>query len=242
MNVVATLTHAQYSVLVTCIFLNKTRAEQAERHLRAFLRRYPTAESVREAEPEDIRDTYFAKLGLFRRAWWIVKLANQLISDPPQPYAYRKKSGKDAGYACEVAHLAGVGVYGSDAWRLFCKERFYANHGFTVSNEWKRVKTTDKALQTYIYRRRRQEMADQAANEITSRLSGLRLSKGKSADKKGTWIGNGEYTMFVPQKFIEKAKGCTAMSYEGELKLKCSPRQAAIHRIEPRNDAGCYLT
>lgn len=223
MNVAATLTHAQYSVLVTCIFLNKTKAEQAERHLHAFLQRYPTPESVRGAEPEHIRDTYFAKLGLFRRAWWIVKLANQLISDPPQPYIHRKKSGKDAGYACEVAHLTGIGVYGSDAWRLFCKERFYASHGFTISNEWKRVKTTDKALQTYIDRQRRQEMADQASDEITSRLNKLRLSRGKSADKKGAWVGNGEHAMFVPQKFIDKAKRFTAMSYEAELKLKCSP-------------------
>lgn len=149
-------------------------------------------------------------------------MAKQLVLDPPRPYVKRQKNGDNAGYASEVAHLKGIGNYGSDAWRLFCKESFYSSHGFTVRDEWKRVKTQDKALQTYITRRQRQEMSDRAANELTARLKKLRVFEKPSIATKGVWIGRGEHKMFVPQKFIEKARGFSAVSYEGEMKLKCS--------------------
>jgi hypothetical protein len=96
---------------------------------------------------------YFETLGLPGRALWIKKMAEQLLVDPPRPNIMRRKGYRNAGYASEVAHLTGIGDYGSDAWRLFCKEGFYADHDIVVTDEWKRVQTTDKALQRYIDRK-----------------------------------------------------------------------------------------
>lgn len=48
-------------------------------------------------------------------------MAEQFLVDPPRPNIMRQKSHQRAGYASEVAHLRGIGNYGSDAWRLFVK-------------------------------------------------------------------------------------------------------------------------
>ena len=99
-------------------------------------------------------------------------MAEQFIVDPPRPNMKRRKGYKNAGYASEVAHLTGIGDYGSDAWRLFCKECFYADHEIVVTDEWKRVQTKDKALQKYIDRRRREI-------DIASQFTTLSISKNK---------------------------------------------------------------
>ena len=125
-------------------------------------------------------------------------MAEQFLIDPPMPNRMRQKGYKNAGYASEVAHLAGIGNYGSDAWRLFCKEDFYAKHDIAVTDEWKRVRTTDKALQRYIDRRWREV-------DIASQFATLQISEGKS-NLEGIWIGNDPYAMFVPKKFIDKAR------------------------------------
>ena len=97
-------------------------------------------------------------------------MAEQLIVDPPKPNRMRQKGYKNAGYASEVAHLTGIGDYGSDAWRLFCKEDFYARHNIAATDEWKRVQSKDKALQKYIDRRRREI-------DIASQFTTLQISK-----------------------------------------------------------------
>lgn len=214
------LNNSQYSVLVTCIFLNKTPAARAENHLHAFLNRYPTPESLRGADPEHIRDTYFTALGLFRRAWCLVQIAEQLISDPPRPGKKRRKAGEKAGYASEVAHLKGIGNYGSDAWRLFCKESFYAEHGITIKDEWKRVKPNDKALQAYVERKRRGELPNRDVDDITSTLNKIKLSHPNSTAKKGVWIGSANQAMFVPQRFLDTARRFETTANKGELKLQ----------------------
>lgn len=71
---------------MTCIFLNKTPATRARRHLQDFLQSYPTAQSLQGVQPSQI-ECYFATLGLQkRRAKWIIKMAGQLVNDPPQPH------------------------------------------------------------------------------------------------------------------------------------------------------------
>ena len=125
-------------------------------------------------------------------------MAEQLLDDPPRPNRMRQKGGKYAGYACEVAHLAGVGNYASDAWRLFCKEDFYARHNMIVTDEWRRVQTKDKALQKYIDRRRR-ELA------LASQFTTLVVSSNKQK-REGIVIGTDPYAMFIPKRVIVTAK------------------------------------
>ncbi|KAL4919226.1 hypothetical protein BDW62DRAFT_179700, partial [Aspergillus aurantiobrunneus] len=52
-------------------------------------------------------------------------------------------------FESEVAHLAGVGTYANDAWRIFCKDQMYGRHG-AEDPEWKRVKPKDPYLRAYI--------------------------------------------------------------------------------------------
>lgn len=107
-------------------------------------------------------------------------MANQLILDPPRPNRLRRKLYQNAGYACEVAHLAGVGPYACDAWRLFCKRSFYAQHGITVLDEWRTLQPNDFHLQRYVVHKRhqdRQQMAATLAEEtLALRLMALRLA------------------------------------------------------------------
>ncbi|KAI7722659.1 hypothetical protein KC353_g306 [Hortaea werneckii] len=49
----------QFRALVTCLFLNKTRGEVAGPYITSFFEKYPTAESVRDAEPLDVLQHYF---------------------------------------------------------------------------------------------------------------------------------------------------------------------------------------
>ncbi|KAI4219552.1 MAG: hypothetical protein L6R36_008248, partial [Xanthoria steineri] len=171
----------QYGVLVTCIFLNKTEAVRAQSFLQAFLRQYPTAESLRFADPARIQTDYFSTLGLWRRARWLVTMADQLISDPPLPNVLRRKQYANAGPACEVAHLAGVGQYACDAWRLFCKRSFYAANGLTVPDEWRTLRPTDSYLLRYVEGRRQQEQREQA-RLLEDELLALRLMAIRLAD------------------------------------------------------------
>jgi adenine-specific DNA glycosylase len=83
--------------------------------LKAFLEYYPSPDSLRSADLEAIKETYFNRLGLFCRAQRLVSLANQLLDDPLFPYALRSKTYRNAGPLSEVAHLTGVGEYASDA-------------------------------------------------------------------------------------------------------------------------------
>ena len=184
-------------MLVTCIFLNKTKAKHAGSILEVLIQRYPNPESLRDVPVEDVK-LHFKTLGLPGRASSIKRMAEQLLVDPPRPNRMRQKRYKNAGYASEVAHLAGVGDYGSDAWRLFCKENFYANHGVIVTDEWKRVRTTDKALQRCIDRRWREV-------DIASQFSTLQIYDGKIT-LEGIWTGNDSYAMFVPKRVIDKAR------------------------------------
>jgi endonuclease III len=192
----------QYGVLITCIFLNRTRARYAKPYIRAFLQAYPTPESLQDIRPEDILRDYFQKLGFHRRAWTVVALARQLRDDPPRPGVLRRKTDENAGYASEVAHLVGIGDYGSDAWRLFCRVDFYAGHGITVADEWDRVNLKDKDLQRYVQRKRREHVQrniNEEAESLISQLHDLRIFG------EGVMVGEQKHRMFVPRRIIDSA-------------------------------------
>jgi hypothetical protein len=168
---------SKYKVLVTCIFLNKTEAVRARPHLEAFLEKYPSPDALQDADPEAIRTEYFADLGLFRRAYWLVEMASQLLSQPPRPNKLKRKSYKGAGYASEVAYLTRVGDYASDAWRLFCKKPFYASYGTTIEDEWKTLDPQDKDLRRYVERKRREDRTTQEVEDVTIWMAKVKLSR-----------------------------------------------------------------
>ena len=143
--------------------------------LQAFFEQYPTPDVLRDADPEAIKEKYFRTLGLFRRAWWLVRLAAQLLDDPPIPHRMRSKSHDGNGPVSEVAHLVGVGEYASDAWRLFCRRSFYATYNEDVEEEWKTLDPKDKDLRRYVRRKRREEQISLLTADITTRMAGVTL-------------------------------------------------------------------
>lgn len=132
---------------------------------------------LQDVDPRSIRTKYFADLGLHRRAYWLVEMASQLLSQPPRPGELKKKSYKGAGYASEVAYLTGVGDYASDAWRLFCKKPFYASHGTTIEDEWKTLNPQDKDLKRYVERKRREEQMAQEMEDVAMWMAKVNLSR-----------------------------------------------------------------
>jgi len=207
----------QFRVLVTCIFLNKTEAVRARPFLEAFLEEYPTPERLRGADASAIGRTYFKRLGLNRRADWLVRMAEQLIQDPPRPGVFRRKSYQNSGYACEVAHLAGVGAYASDAWRLFCRRAFYARHGISVADEWRTLDPEDKDLKRYVRRKRREEQTRLLADDITSRMAAVQLSNAsaprpRSPRRSGVRAGAGDNAFHVPQRLLDQATDISVAS------------------------------
>ena len=160
---------------MTCIFLNKTTAIRVQSFLKAFFVQYPSPKTLRDADPKAIKETYFQRLGLFCRAWWLVKLAAQLLDDPPLPHVLRSKSYKNAAAASEVAHLVGVGEYASDAWRLFCRRPFYASYDEEAEEEWRTLEPRDKDLKRYVRRKRREERIALLAADITIRMASVTL-------------------------------------------------------------------
>lgn len=189
--------------------MNRTHASRARPYLHAFLQAYPTPQSLQGVQPLDIKRDYFQTLRFHRRAWTVVTLAQQLLHDPPRPGILRRKTYQNAGYPSEVAHLAGIGNYGSDAWRLFCKVDFYASHGIAVEDEWDRVHPTDKDLRRYVQRRRREQVQlsiGQETDSMISQLGNLQIFG------EGVMIGEREHRMFVPQRIINGASNLQSVS------------------------------
>jgi hypothetical protein len=143
--------------------------------LQAFFEQYPTPDVLKDADPEAIKEKYFRTLGLFRRAWWLVRLAAQLLDDPPTPHRLRSKSHDNTGPVSEVAYLVGVGEYASDAWRLFCRRSFYASHDEDVEEEWRTLDPKDKDLRRYVRGKRREEQIALLTADITVRMASVKL-------------------------------------------------------------------
>jgi hypothetical protein len=209
---------------VTCVFLNKTKAVHARPHLEDFLRRYPTLDVLENTDPDDIKETYFKTLGLFGRSKMLVKMAGQLLHDPPLLDKPRQKTYKNPGYASEVAHLAGIGDYASDAWRLFCKKPFYASHGTTIEEEWKTLDPQDKDLKRYVERKRRQERTTRQVDDVTIKMARVRLSivsrSRPAPNDRSTLLGSGDHALRIPQRVIDDAITHSAPSFSSPCKRR----------------------
>lgn len=81
-------------------------------------------------------------------------MASQLLQDPPIPDVMRREKFKFDSPSYEIAHLTGIGQYGCDAWRLFCKKHFYMQYGREIEDPWKSLEVKDKILQRYVKSKR----------------------------------------------------------------------------------------
>ncbi|KAK2746841.1 hypothetical protein FQN57_002883 [Myotisia sp. PD_48] len=165
-----------FRLLLATIFLNRTKGEAAIPALYSVLERYPTIESLAEADADElvpiIRHLGFQNL---RARKCITVAQNWLQLAPESGKRYRRLhypnksdgldikpreviSDDDVRVAWEVAHLYGIGDYGIDSWRIFCRDVLRglatdwngagAKEDFIP--EWKSVHPKDKELCSFL--------------------------------------------------------------------------------------------
>ncbi|KAK2755577.1 hypothetical protein FQN54_006517 [Arachnomyces sp. PD_36] len=210
-----TLAHEPFRLLVGTIFLNRTKGHVAIPVMKEFFKLYPTVESVAEADLKDIAGI-FQPLGLHnQRASKLINLAKTWLSQPPEGgRRYRKvdypkkKDGRDImadeclgdddpRVAWEIAHLPGIGPYGIDSWRIFCRDELRglatdhkgagAADGFKP--EWKSVLPQDKELRAYISWLWLKE--GYSWDMTTGKLSRAKASRKRAAKKKALPVAEG---------------------------------------------------
>lgn len=179
------LCHNPFQLCVAVIFLNKTRGSVAMPVFYDLITRLPTPADLAAAKHEDIVSV-FRHLGLQNtRATKCINLAKTWLESPPvKGKRYRrlhypnKDDGKDIDInegpisdedervAWEVGHLAGIGSYAIDSWRIFCRdelrglptglpkrydlERDATAREVELGKEWTRVLPLDKELRAYL--------------------------------------------------------------------------------------------
>ncbi|KAL2360422.1 hypothetical protein RJZ56_006710 [Blastomyces dermatitidis] len=170
------LAHDPFRLLISTIFLNRTRGEVAIPVLYSVFERYPTVAALAEAQEEDVVEMIRCLGFQNARARKCIALAKLWIDNPPaKGRRYRKLhypnkgDGRDikprecvedgdARVAWEIAHLPGLGSYAIDSWRIFCRDELRglasdwkgteASDGFVP--EWKSVVPKDKELRGYL--------------------------------------------------------------------------------------------
>lgn len=166
------LRHDPFRLLLATIFLNKTPGERAMPVFYDLMARYPSISALAGAEAADVVEV-IRHLGFQnQRARKIVALARMWEGSPPvRGRRYRKvdypKKGDgrdvkvdevlgceetDERVAWEISHLPGIGAYGHDSWRMFCRDELLGRSGDEVSfePEWKRVLPQDKELRAWM--------------------------------------------------------------------------------------------
>lgn len=172
------LSHDPFRLLIATIFLNRTRGGVALPVLFQTFERFPTIEAMANASETELVAT-IQRLGFQnQRARKCISLARTWLIDPPKRgKRYRKvdypcnRDGRDIAegeaiddeednpeekrVGWEIAQLPGIGAYGLDSWRIFCRDRLrYPSSSCCSSScseaEWKRVIPRDKELRGYV--------------------------------------------------------------------------------------------
>ncbi len=178
------LSHDPFQLFIAVIFLNKTRGAVAMPVFYNLISQYPGPDSLAAADHQDIVSV-FQHLGLQnQRARKCIGLAKTWLENPPvkgkrhrRLHYPRKDDGKDISsteppladddprVAWEVGHLVGIGSYGIDSWRIFCRDQLRGlPYGLPslvelqdakvreaeLGKEWTRVVPMDKELRAYL--------------------------------------------------------------------------------------------
>ncbi|KAL8725476.1 MAG: hypothetical protein Q9181_006407 [Wetmoreana brouardii] len=181
-----------FHLLIAVIFLNKTRGAVAMPVFYTFIIRFPDPSSLATADHAEVVG-FFQNLGLQnQRAKKCIALAKAWLEHPPTKGKRWRRlhypilgDGKDiksseepiadetedTRVAWEVGHLPGIGAYGIDSWRIFCRDELRGcgtsalpeigeDDGDEESRrkvekeemkrEWVRVLPTDKELRAYL--------------------------------------------------------------------------------------------
>ncbi|KAL9001791.1 MAG: hypothetical protein Q9188_005248 [Gyalolechia gomerana] len=180
-----------FHLLIAVIFLNKTRGAVAMPVFYAFITRFSNPASLAAADVPDVVG-FFQNLGLQnQRAKKCIALAKAWLVHPPakgkrwRRLHYPKVGdGKDikgteeaigdetedTRVAWEVGHLPGIGAYGIDSWRIFCRDELRGlgtaalpalpadgseearkeMENKEMEKEWTRVLPLDKELRAYL--------------------------------------------------------------------------------------------
>ena len=165
------LAHEPFRLLIAVIFLNKTRGTVALPVFYELIESYPTVQALADAKHEDVVGI-LQHLGLQNaRAKKLVGLAKTWLDSPPaMGKRYRRlhypchgdgsdvkvneclaDESEDSRVGWEVAHLPGIGVYGLDSWRIFCRDRLKGLRDVKEEDgEWTKVLPLDKELRAYL--------------------------------------------------------------------------------------------
>ena len=175
------LSQEPLKLLIAVTLLNQTRGSVAIPICRALMEKYQTTERLAAADAEEVA-TILRPLGLHnKRALVIINMAKAWLKVPPQKGKRyrrlnypRKGDGRDVAMeeeplsdedpreAWEIAHLAGVGNYAMDSWRIFCRDALRgiptglrsrddpADMAIELQQEWTRVLPSDKELRWYL--------------------------------------------------------------------------------------------
>ncbi|KAL8641756.1 MAG: hypothetical protein Q9228_001473 [Teloschistes exilis] len=179
-----------FHLLIAVIFLNKTRGAVAMPVFYTFITRFRDPESLASAELQGVV-SYFQNLGLQnQRAKKCIALAKAWLEHPPfRGKRWRRlhypmlgdgkdiKSNEepiadeteDPRVAWEVGHLPGIGAYGIDSWRIFCRDELRGLgtsalpaladadadarkklEDAEMAKEWTRVLPNDKELRAHL--------------------------------------------------------------------------------------------
>ncbi|KAL8706970.1 MAG: hypothetical protein Q9201_000018 [Fulgogasparrea decipioides] len=180
-----------FHLLIAVIFLNKTRGAVAMPVFYTFITRFPDPSSLAAADHAEVV-RFFQNLGLQnQRAKKCIALAKAWLEHPPTKGKRWRRlhypilgDGKDiksseepiadetedARVAWEVGHLPGIGAYGIDSWRIFCRDELRScgtgalpetredgNEEWRrtieeqeTKKEWTKVLPTDKELRAYL--------------------------------------------------------------------------------------------
>ena len=111
-----------WKIFVCCIFCNLTKRLTAEPYFWEVLKRWPTPEKLADADYDELIKL-IQPLGLSQRRAKALKNMS---------YEYIHKD-----WESDATKLYGIGKYGSDAYRIFCK------------GEWREVEPKDGALVNY---------------------------------------------------------------------------------------------
>lgn len=168
------LANDPFRLLIATIFLNRTRGGVALPVLFQTFEKFPTVEAMAAAEMVELV-SIIQRLGFQnQRARKCIDLARTWLADPPargkrygKPDYPRKRDGRDIPegeyigdeddnedekrVGWEIAQLPGIGAYGLDSWRIFCRDKLrQLEQKQEAEPEWKRVIPCDKELRAYI--------------------------------------------------------------------------------------------